>query len=286
MTKPEENPIRSFRSRFGAHHDTRPSTPSPVRFRGLAAVGATLALVLGSFAAAAPANAYPQYYAKMCNGFSHCSAKGMSTSGYSKVYRKEHWGMYGGHNCTNYVAYRLEKKRVKKFRAGSATQWGNNAKRAGLTVTRSVPRKGDVAWWSFGHVAYVESVNAKAGTFIVSEDNWGGNFAWRKFKISQVSGFIVTDIRNTKAPRVSGVTEVGHTLRASAGSWSPAKVAVHYQWLRSGKAITGAKASTYKLTKSDAGKRISVKVTGTRKAYLAVAKVSGSTSYVVNDGGK
>ena len=76
-------------------------------------------------------------------------------------------------------------------------------------------------------------------------------------------------------PTISGTLKSGHTLTAKAGTWSPTPTKT-YQWYRSGKAIAGATKSTYKLTSSDKGKKITVKVTGKRTGYLTVTKTSAA----------
>jgi hypothetical protein len=81
------------------------------------------------------------------------------------------------------------------------------------------------------------------------------------------------------APKVVGVAKVGHRLKAKTGSWSPAP-SFSYQWYRSGKAIAKATKATYKVTKADRGKRISVKVKAVSPGYKAVAKASAKTKKV------
>jgi len=54
-----------------------------------------------------------------------------------------------------------------------------------------------------------------------------------------------------------------------------------YQWLRNGKNIKGATASTYKLVSADRGKQISVKVTASSGAMLPLTLTSAKTSKVV-----
>ncbi len=75
-------------------------------------------------------------------------------------------------------------------------------------------------------------------------------------------------------PTLSGTAKVGSTLTAKAGAWAPAPVTLKYQWLRNGKAIAKATKSSYKLSKSDKGKNISVKVTGSKPGYQTVSKTS------------
>ena len=74
-------------------------------------------------------------------------------------------------------------------------------------------------------------------------------------------------------PTITGTAKSGHTLTAIRGTWSPTAT-YSYQWYRSGVKITGATHKTYKLTSSDKGKQIKVKVTGKRTGYLTVTKTS------------
>jgi len=79
-------------------------------------------------------------------------------------------------------------------------------------------------------------------------------------------------------PTISGSSYRGATLTAKVGTWVPAASAYSYQWYRSGKAISGATKSTYKLTASDSGKKITVKVTGKATGYTTASKTSASKS--------
>ena len=66
-----------------------------------------LAVALATIGATAqPANAFT-WLPKLCVGFTACNNIGMGNAGYQNEYLQSHWGMYGGHNCTNYAAYRL-----------------------------------------------------------------------------------------------------------------------------------------------------------------------------------
>lgn len=78
-------------------------------------------------------------------------------------------------------------------------------------------------------------------------------------------------------PTLSGKAMVGRKLTAKTGSWTPGSVTFTYTWLRNGRAIKGAKRKTYTPTKADQGKRISVKVTGTKAGYQAASATSKAT---------
>jgi len=80
----------------------------------------------------------------------------------------------------------------------------------------------------------------------------------------------------TTAPKVSGTKKVGKTLKASKGEWPVPGVTLSYRWLRDGKAIGGARKSSYKLKAKDAGRKISVRVTATRADYPAPSSASSA----------
>jgi hypothetical protein len=87
--------------------------------------------------------------------------------------------------------------------------------------------------------------------------------------VAQAAPVIV--VRN--GPKVSGKAKVGKTLKVVAGHTSPTGVKVTFAWLRDGKAIKKATKATYKLTKPDKGKRISVRVTYRLAGASTVVKV-------------
>jgi hypothetical protein len=77
-------------------------------------------------------------------------------------------------------------------------------------------------------------------------------------------------------PTVSGKAVVGKRLRAVVGSWTPAPTTYAFRWLRNGKPIKKATQSTYRLTRKDRGKKISVEVTGTASGYVSQTAVSAA----------
>jgi hypothetical protein len=88
----------------------------------------------------------------------------------------------------------------------------------------------------------------------------------------------VRKVLTTKTPTISGTAAVGKTLTAKSGTWGPGKVTLKYQWYRSGTAISRASSSTYRLVAADAGKKITVKVTGSRSGYTTASKTSSATT--------
>jgi len=69
-----------------------------------------------------------------------------------------------------------------------------------------------------------------------------------------------TALKLKHAPKLTGIARVGKVLRLKGGVWSPAPRTKAFQWLRNGKPIAKAKRATYRLTKKDRGRRISVRV--------------------------
>ncbi len=79
----------------------------------------------------------------------------------------------------------------------------------------------------------------------------------------------------TVRPRITGSTVVGRALVASKGAWSPvATYTYRYQWKRNGAAVRGATAASYRVTRADKGRIITVVVTATRTGYA----VGGASS--------
>lgn len=84
-------------------------------------------------------------------------------------------------------------------------------------------------------------------------------------------------------PTVSGTVAVGSKLSVKKGTWTSGTTFT-YRWYANGSAISKATSSTLTLTKSLAGKKISVKVTGTQKGYTTTSHTSSSTAKVMTAG--
>ncbi|WP_244929639.1 hypothetical protein [Nocardioides sp. W7] len=88
----------------------------------------------------------------------------------------------------------------------------------------------------------------------------------------------VRGVLSTARPRIVGKAKVGRALRARAGSWGPGRVTLRLTWFRNGtKVRTG---TAYRLTRRDVGKRISVRVTGSRQHFDTVTVRSAKTARV------
>ncbi|WP_435742434.1 CHAP domain-containing protein [Nocardioides sp. SYSU DS0663] len=270
-------------------HPSQPSRPHqpPARRRVLAAVVLLLGSVLTgvTISPAAPASAGSTY---LCKGYAGCRDAGYSNAGYQAASKQMFWRMYAGHNCTNYVAYRMVRSGMPNTRpwdgGGNAEHWGRQM----ASITDQTPMVGAVAWWkanvpgagSSGHVAYVEQVVSNR-EIIVSEDSWGGDFSWRRITKDGTgwpSGFIHFNdatVVNDQPPAVVGTPAVGRAVTADVGSWQPSAT-YKYQWLVAGKAVAGATTASFTPTASHLNKRLRVKITAKRNGYVATSARSAA----------
>jgi surface antigen len=182
----------------------------------VAVVGLLASLLVGGAVVAWPASAVTG--TRLCHGYDDCRAHGYSDHGYEVNGGGSYWNMYVGHNCTNYVAYRLVQGGMSNLRPVADPGQSNARLSAYLwglvyaSSTDRTPEVGSVAWWgsgaagSIGHVAYVEQVDADSIT--VSEDSSSGNdFDWKRITHAQgwPTGFIhFNDGHHVDAPLPAG----------------------------------------------------------------------------------
>ncbi len=101
---------------------------------------------------------------------------------------------------------------------------------------------------------------------------WSAGFLGRWRKLDKLT--------STPTPTISGSTVFGSTLTAKPGTWEPSGVTLAYQWKRNGQNIGGATRSSYQLTTSDIGTKLSVAVTGSKSGYASVTKTSAATDTI------
>ena len=227
----------------------------------------------------------------LCTGYVGCAEAGYSHFGYRAASSEMWWRMYSGHNCTNYVAYRLVKNGMSAERPWDGTGMAYNWGRANRSITDDTPMVGSVAWFdaydgvgSSGHVAYVQKVISNR-KIVISEDSWGGDFHWRtitKDGGGWPTGFIHFADRSVavvRAPAVTGTPRIGETLTADTGAWRSA-TSYDVQWLSAGSPIEGATGTSLTVTKPLLDTRISVRVTATAKGYVDGTATSDRTTLV------
>lgn len=86
---------------------------------------------------------------------------------------------------------------------------------------------------------------------------------------------------NTRRPTVKGTAKVGRTLKVrSKGAWTPSPSSYSYQWLRNGKKIPKATRTSYRLTKKDRGRKITLRVYARRDGVATVTATSKASRKV------
>ena len=122
--------------------------------------------------------------------------------------------------CTSFVAWCLESRNelagftnwYKGVNFGDAVTWSNAAKSVGITVDNN-PAVGAVAWWSFGHVAWVKSVNGNNVDIEEYNYDYKGNYNSRTVNKSTINGFIhFKDINTTPATRADNIGDDFYAL--------------------------------------------------------------------------
>lgn len=98
---------------------------------------------------------------------------------------------------------------------------------------------------------------------------------------SRATGPVSAGVLRSARPRIKGAAKVGKKLKAEPGAWT-AGVALTYRWYQNGKPIKGKAARKKSLTlkRGQKGKKITVKVTGTKPGYTAVTTRSKATKKV------
>lgn len=247
--------------------------------------------------AAPPSEATSRY---LCTGYTACANAGYGHAGYASRNQTMYWRMYAGHNCTNYVAYRMIQRGMSTERpwtgSGNATNWGV----ARADLTDQTPKVGAVAWWragvagagSSGHVAYVEKV-VSANEIVISEDSWSGDFHWRTIYNNGPgwpSGFIhfldgpaepPPAFTGDVPPSIEGTAQVGVRLTSYRGSFKPVGATRTSQWFVGGVPVEGATGTTYTPVAADKGKPITLQTTATRDGYVSAVATSKATDPVL-----
>lgn len=159
--------------------------------------------------------------------------------------------------------------RVGRVLSAGTTTWGPG------TVTRSYRwlRNGTPISGATG--ASYKLVAADLGTK-VSVRVTGTKTGYPTVVRTSAARTVALGLLTSSTPKVTGTPVVGRLLKAYAGTWGPGTVATTFRWYRNGVAVKGATGSSYRLTKADRGKRVTVRVTGRRTAYATAVRTSAA----------
>lgn len=274
-----KNPLKSLVSRR--------SMGSRAWVAGVAVAMSTL--VLAGAPAAEAATPKP---ATLCTTFVLCEATGRTSGGYSLVFLTSFWSMTPGHNCTNYVSYRLSHGRTvaRPPGTGNAASWGPAARKASVPVT-NVPKVGAVAWWdsgksgtgSSGHVAYVQKVES-SGAVLISEDNLRGEFKWRRIVPKTTgwpSGFIhypasngspLGTLTSASSPAAKQLDLWGSSSDPDAGKTVPSYLVT----IGGPRGTAGVESFTFTTEYYTFHRLKTVRATGTKNVYLYALNTPGT----------
>ncbi|MBA3021915.1 peptidoglycan-binding protein [Propionicimonas sp.] len=118
---------------------------------------------------------------------------------------------------------------------------------------------------------YKVQLSEAGHVIVVKVSNAGGAYAKVTRTSAATAKIAKLNWTSAPAPTISGTAKVGKTLTVKAGTWAP-EPKLSYQWYRGSTVIKGATKTTYKLTKSDKGKTITIKVTAKRTGFNTATK--------------
>jgi hypothetical protein len=142
-------------------------------------------------------------------------------------------------------------------------QW----RRDGSSITGATSRVRTLTAADLGHRLTVRVTGRKTG--------------WTSATRTSAATAVVAPGQFTLAPipTITGRARVGSTLTAVIGTWSPS-ASFAITWFAESSVITGQRGLQLKLTSSQLGKRIRVRVVALRPGYLPVARTSSFTTRV------
>ncbi|MEU8180711.1 hypothetical protein AB0B86_08050 [Micromonospora sp. NPDC049047] len=88
-------------------------------------------------------------------------------------------------------------------------------------------------------------------------------------------------IRAVNPPAITGAAEIGSTVTATPGTWTPSTTTYQYKWSADGVPIEGATGATLQISQALLWKRLTVTVTASRDGYAEASAVSAATTAVV-----
>ncbi|MFL0565524.1 hypothetical protein [Microbacterium sp. 179-I 1D1 NHS] len=180
----------------------------------------------------------------------------------------------------------LDTAPVKAAALQASTPSVSGTATVGATLTAKAGTWAKGASFSYQWYASGKKINgATKSTYKISSSLVGKNIT---VTVTGKKAGHVTTSKGSKAtakvalsatPTISGSAKVGQKLTAKPGRWTSG-TRLSYQWYANGKAISKATKSTFTVPSNLKGKKITVKVTGTKSGYATVSTTSRATGAV------
>lgn len=90
----------------------------------------------------------------------------------------------------------------------------------------------------------------------------------------------VPAVTNSARPAITGTAQVGRSLTATGGTWSPSSAELSYQWMADGAPLAGATSPTLVVPTDARGKVVTVRVTASAPGYTSQSALSDPTAAV------
>ncbi|WP_374458190.1 hypothetical protein [Nocardioides sp.] len=155
--------------------------------------------------------------------------------------------------------------------------WVNyyNEKPAGYTTVYQWTRNGNAIKGATASTYRLTSKD-KGKKIQVTEYPRAAGYATTSYARSEATGKIRIGRLVTKRPTISGKVKVGKRVTARAKGWTNG-TKFSYQWFIGKKKIRGATSKKLRITRSMRGKKLVVKVTGKKKAFVKASAKSKPT---------
>jgi hypothetical protein len=271
------------------------ATPAPT-ISGTAKVGSTLTASAGAWAPAPTMTTYEWFRSGVATPVATGTTYPLVAADAGHTLTVRVTGQKTGYQTTSKTSAATATVTEGAFTAAPAPTISGTAK-VGSTLTANAgawapaPTTTTYEWFRSGVATPVATgttypvVAADAGqTLTVRMTGARAGYATTSATSGPTSAVALGAFTTVPTPTVSGTAQVGSTLTAEPGTWSPAATTTTYQWLRGADEVPGATGRTYVLTELDAGATVTVRVTGARDGYAAVSATSVASAQVADGG--
>ena len=154
--------------------------------------------------------------------------------------------------------------------------------RADVLTSRDIAVREGVASGSTVTATWRDVPEGEHGWYVEATGPYGGRERSEVRTFTAVAPAGPSEFTSAPTPSITGEARVGETLRADAGTWTPAdpEVVLTYRWTADGEVVEGADGPTLALGADLLGAEVAVEVTGNQEGYVETTRVSDPTSPV------